>query len=134
MKKLQLCGVDVGGTFTDLIFFDSTTGLSVVKKVPSTPADQSIGAENGIILLQKMVPEFNLDVLVHGSTAGTNAILERKGAKTAFITTEGFEDIIEIGRQNRTDIYSLPPSRPQPLFHVTFDLVLKNEWGAMEQF
>ncbi|MFW9993434.1 MAG: hydantoinase/oxoprolinase family protein [Candidatus Odinarchaeota archaeon] len=111
---MQLCGVDVGGTFTDLIFFDSMTGEVVVKKVPSTPSDQSIGVEKGIEALRNHIPDFQLDILVHGTTVATNAILERKGVKTAFITTEGFKDIIDIGRQNRMDIYSLIPRRPVP--------------------
>ncbi|MHA2298729.1 MAG: hydantoinase/oxoprolinase family protein [Candidatus Hodarchaeales archaeon] len=112
---MRSCGVDVGGTFTDLVYLDSSTGEVVVKKVPSTPLDQTIGVKLGIETLQNQVFGFQLDVLVHGSTVATNAILERKVAKTAFITTEGFKDIIEIGRQNRTDIYNLLPSRPAPL-------------------
>lgn len=109
---MRLCGVDVGGTFTDLIYFNSDSGEIIVEKVPSTPTDQSIGVENGLNLLKRQFPDFNLDALVHGSTVGTNAILERKGARTAFITTKGFKDIIEIGRQNRLNIYDLNPKRP----------------------
>ena len=93
-------GVDVGGTFTDIIIADSK-GICVFK-VPSTPEDQSIGVSNGLSFVDS--PE-NVNFLVHGSTVATNAILERKGAKTALLTTKGFRDVLEIGRQSRESLY-----------------------------
>ena len=101
-------GIDVGGTFTDFVVLkdDQIT----VHKAPSTPADPSLAILNGIRDL-----EIDQAAFVHGSTVATNAILERKGARTALITTEGFEDVLEIGRQNRKDIYDLMMDRPEPL-------------------
>jgi len=111
VQHIRSCGIDVGGTFTDLIYFDSVSGNLELKKVQSTPADQSVGVIKGINELKSGIDGFNIDILVHGSTVATNAILERKGVRTAFITTRGFQDIIEIGRQNRKELYSLFPAR-----------------------
>jgi N-methylhydantoinase A len=104
-------GVDVGGTFTDLVGVGAS---GVVRaKVPSTPADQSrgvlaaldaCGAEPGAV-----------DALAHGMTVATNALLERRGARTALVTTEGFRDVIEIGRQARAALYDLTLHRPPAL-------------------
>ena len=109
MKRI---GIDVGGTFTDLIVVDDE-GNVILDKVSSTSTDQSIGVKNGLLKLGNSAR--NLDVFIHGSTVATNAILERKGAKTCLITTDGFLDVIEIGRQNRKNIYSLMPERTKPL-------------------
>ncbi len=101
-------GIDVGGTFTDFVVLKD--GQITVHKAPSTPADPSLAILNGIRRLGVDGAAF-----VHGSTVATNAILERKGARTSLITTEGFEDVLEIGRQNRKDIYDLMMDRPEPL-------------------
>ncbi|MFX0123470.1 MAG: hydantoinase/oxoprolinase family protein [Candidatus Hodarchaeota archaeon] len=106
---MKCLGIDIGGTFTDLIVVDSQRNCVLLKKVSSTPKDQSIGVKNGLNKLETTLD--NLDVVVHGTTVATNAILEHKGAKTALITTEGFSDIVEIGRQNRINLYSLYPKR-----------------------
>ena len=84
-------GIDVGGTFTDFVVLRD--GQITVHKAPSTPADPSLAILNGIRDLA-----IDQAAFVHGSTVATNAILERKGARTALITTEGFEDVLEIGR------------------------------------
>ncbi|MFX0062143.1 MAG: hydantoinase/oxoprolinase family protein [Candidatus Hermodarchaeota archaeon] len=113
---MSLLGIDVGGTFTDLIFYDVKRGMSVLK-VPSTPTDQSIGVMNAIQRAQKdfsVQPE-QLGRFLHGSTVATNAILERKGAKIALITTQGFRDVLEIGRQTRETLYDLYVERVPPL-------------------
>ncbi len=103
-----LAAVDVGGTFTDLIAV-SPRGIATLK-VPSTPENPERGVLDALALAGASgVP------LVHGSTVATNAILERKGARTAFVATEGFADIIEIGRQERPYLYRLNVSRPAPL-------------------
>ncbi|MGH2769137.1 MAG: hydantoinase/oxoprolinase N-terminal domain-containing protein, partial [Actinomycetota bacterium] len=94
-------GVDVGGTFTDLVAL--VRGKLITAKVPSTPHDQSHGVLHAI----ESAPLAVEDVIAfaHGTTVATNALLERRGARTALITTEGFRDVIEIGRQNRPSLY-----------------------------
>ncbi len=94
-------GVDTGGTFTDFVF--KAGDCWGVYKVLSTPSNPAIAVMEG---LSHVAGEKNKQV-IHGSTVATNAILERKGAKTALITNKGFEDIIEIGRQNRSWLYDL---------------------------
>jgi N-methylhydantoinase A len=101
-------GVDVGGTFTDVVAFDGETLIG--GKVPTT-ADQSIGVMNALANLE-MGPE---SLFLHGTTAGTNALLEGRGARVALVTSEGFEDLIEIGRQARPSLYDPFADRPVPL-------------------
>ncbi|WP_457640028.1 hydantoinase/oxoprolinase family protein [Persephonella sp.] len=101
-------GIDTGGTFTDFVY--SINGKWKVLKVLSTPADPSEAVLTGL----KKIKADRFDV-THGSTVATNAVLERKGAKTAFITNRGFEDIIYIGRQSRKRLYDLHYRRPKPL-------------------
>ncbi len=103
-------GVDTGGTFTDLVCFGSA-GLSV-HKVRSTPDDPSRAILHGIAELERTGDE--LDV-VHGSTVATNAVLERKGAQVALVTTAGFEDVVRIGRQTRRALYDLMQEDRRPL-------------------
>lgn len=102
-------GIDTGGTFTDFIALDGKRVRTL--KLLSTPSNPSLAILQG---LQELMDRRDCDIR-HGSTVATNALLERKGAITALITTAGFEDILEIGRQNRPKIYSLVPSRPDPL-------------------
>ena len=115
MKRCRL-GVDVGGTFTDLVMVDSEGRISYTK-VPSTPQDQGIGVLTGIEKIMKLyeVDPEGIDYLAHGTTVATNALLERRGAKTALLTTRGFKDVLLIGRQTRSDLYSLSPQKPAPL-------------------
>lgn len=108
-------GVDTGGTFTDCILVDDH-GLSVAK-VLSTPDNPARAVLQG---LRQLCPDLTGVNIVHGSTVATNALLERKGARTALITTQGFEDVLEIGRQTRPDLYDpfvtkLPPLVPARL-------------------
>lgn len=98
-------GVDVGGTFTDLIVVDPEAGLFRTAKVPSTSADQSIGMVAALERIGIPIPE--LDSLVHGTTVATNAVLERKGARCGLITTRGFRDVLELGRRTRPNAYGL---------------------------
>ena len=109
-------GVEIGGTFTDIVLVNDE-GLVLTHKVPSTPDDPSIGAVDGLvqILERAGVGIEVLDELFHGSTIATNTILERKGASTALLTTAGFEDVLMIGRQDKTRVYDLFYSKPQPL-------------------
>ena len=103
-----ITGIDVGGTFTDFALLKD--GHLVVHKLPSTPADpsQSILQGTGELGIKKAT-------FVHGSTVATNALLERKGGRTALVTTHGFEDVLEIGRQNRSQLYDLMLERPPAL-------------------
>jgi N-methylhydantoinase A len=104
-------GVDVGGTFTDLVFLDGTSGQLQVLKTPSTPSDQSEGILVGI---GRLSLETGLERIVHGTTVATNTALEGDGAKLAVVTTEGHRDVLVVGRGNRMAIYNIkaPPNRP----------------------
>ena len=103
-----LVGVDVGGTFTDFVVLQD--GYLRIHKAPTTPDDQSRAIADGFGDLDIQRAE-----VVHGMTVATNALLERRGAKTALLTTEGFADVLVIGRQNRPDIYHLHQERPDSL-------------------
>ncbi len=110
-------GVDIGGTFTDFVVFDEATGKLETFKRLSTPDDPSravIGffeePEHGTSRKSR-----GTTTVVHGSTVATNAVLERKGARTALLTSRGFKDLLAIGRQNRSHLYDLTAARPRPL-------------------
>src|ERR1700741_5523894 len=98
-------GVDVGGTFTDLLALDPDRGVFRVAKVPSTPEDQSIGFIAGLDELETDLAA--VAALVHGTTVATNAVLERKGARCGLITTAGFRDVLELGRRTRPNPYGM---------------------------
>jgi len=104
-------GVDVGGTFTDLVAI--VDGGLVTAKVPSVAGDEARGV--AAALAAAGVDADAVGVLAHGTTVATNALLERRGARTALVTTEGFRDVLEIGRQNRASLYDLTAHRPPPL-------------------
>ncbi|HEX4946095.1 MAG TPA: hydantoinase/oxoprolinase family protein, partial [Blastocatellia bacterium] len=105
-------GVDTGGTFTDFIAIQERRILSF--KVPSTPDNPARAILTGIERVCQELTRAPLEI-IHGTTVATNALLERKGARTALVTTAGFEDVIEIGRQARPDLYNLAVERPAPL-------------------
>jgi len=98
-------GVDVGGTFTDFLMLDSATGAFATAKVPTTVDDRAKGFLQGLEELG--VKPAEVDWLVHGTTAGTNAVLERNGARCGLITTRGFGDVLELGRRTRPNAYGL---------------------------
>ncbi|MBT8459752.1 MAG: hydantoinase/oxoprolinase family protein [Boseongicola sp.] len=101
----KMIGVDVGGTFTDVFVLDEASGKAVVSKVPTTRPDQSGGFLDGIA---RQVDELStVGVVVHGTTAGTNALLERKGAKIGIITTRGLRDVLEMRRRDRPRTWGL---------------------------
>ena len=105
-------GVDIGGTFTDLVV--SLNGTLRIHKLFSTPHDPAQAMLAGLTAISD--GRLNAVAQVaHGSTVATNAILERKGARSALITTAGFRDILSIGRQNRPDLYALQPKVPPPI-------------------
>jgi N-methylhydantoinase A len=105
-------GVDIGGTFTDFVLLDDAGQVRLHKRL-STPADPAQAVLAGVAFLN--LPADPAALVVHGSTIATNALLERHGARTALLTTAGFADVLEIGRQNRPDLYALVPERPAPL-------------------
>ena len=99
-----IVGVDVGGTFTDIFAINPKTGEIKTAKTPSTPADQSVGFLNGLSAISDLQ---SIDAVVHGTTVGTNALLERKGARTGLITSEGFRDVLEMRRRDRPRTWGL---------------------------
>ena len=105
-------GVDVGGTFTDFFLVDEATGETRTHKVASTPDDPSRAILEGLATL---VPAGGLAFLAHGTTVATNALIQRRGGKVALVTTAGFKDLLEIGRQTRPKIYDLKADHPEPL-------------------
>src|SRR2546425_6856817 len=102
-------GVDVGGTFTDLVAL-ADNGEIAVRKVVTTPHDPGVGMFRAIELLSAPV-----DILVHGTTIATNALLERRGARVVLVTTRGFEDLLWLRRQDRVALYDLAKHHPEPL-------------------
>ena len=103
-------GVDTGGTFTDFVRLDSS-GL-VVFKLRSTPDDASRAILEGVAHLTEGASDYEV---VHGSTVATNAVLERRGARVALVATEGFEDVVRIGRQTRPELYNIFVPAPRAI-------------------
>lgn len=110
-------GVDIGGTFTDLVVVDEATGAVRVGKVLTTPKDPAHGVEHGVqaLLEEARLRPGEVRAVVHGTTLATNALIERKGARTALLTTAGFRDVVEIGHEGRYDMYDLFIDPPPPL-------------------
>lgn len=110
-------GCDIGGTFTDFVLLNDTTGEIKTGKCLTTPQDPSDAVEEGVRVLEATTPDFvgRLDELIHGTTLVINSIIERKGAKTGLITTKGFRDILEIGREIRYAPYDIFAEFPKPL-------------------
>lgn len=111
---MHLIGVDVGGTFTDLIYTDTGSNETAIHKVPTTPDDPSVGAIAGIEALCKRleIDPSVIDHVLHGTTIATNAVLEYKGARTGIVTNEGYRDILHIGRHQRPLNYSIMQDIP----------------------
>jgi len=116
-SKTLRAGVDIGGTFTDLILVDDLTGRFVISKTLTTPQDPSLAIETTLLDAATHAGDSiqQIGTIVHGTTLVTNALIERKGDRTALITTEGFRDSVEIGRENRYDLYDLMIELPKPL-------------------
>ncbi len=110
-------GCDIGGTFTDFVLVNDETGELQINKCLTTPADPSDAVEQGIQELLERIPGFmpHIDEIIHGTTLVINAILERKGAKAGLITTKGFRDVLELGRELRYDAYDIFAEYPLPL-------------------
>jgi len=109
-KVFDRLGVDTGGTFTDFVWLDGDGRWQIHKEL-STPSNPAAAVVAGI--QQRQIGP--AAAVIHGSTVATNALLERRGARTALVTTKGFADILAIGRQNRPDLYALVPQKPPPL-------------------
>ncbi|MCF8076945.1 MAG: hydantoinase/oxoprolinase family protein [Desulfotignum sp.] len=126
-------GCDIGGTFTDFVLVNNKTGEFHTNKCLTTPSDPSDAIEQGIRELTEILPGFvdNVEEIIHGTTLVINAIIERKGARTALITTKGFKDVLELGREKRYDAYDIFSEYPEPIIprpdrfevdeRVTFD-------------
>ncbi len=114
---MRVLGIDVGGTFTDLILVDTNTGEETIHKLATTPSQQEKSVIQGIeeLLNRISMSPSEIDIIIHGTTVATNAMIERKGARVCLVTTRGIEDVLEIGRQNREEIYDLFARRPGPL-------------------
>ena len=110
-------GVDIGGTFTDVVMLDPRSGRLVNEKVLTTPDDPAEGVLNGVqrILSNEGTAPGDVQSIIHGTTLVANALIERKGARTALVTTKGFRDVLEIGRELRYSIYDLFIDMPEPL-------------------
>ena len=118
-------GVDVGGTFTDLVAV--VDGELVSAKVPSVPGEEARGI--AAALAAAGVEAGAVGVLAHGTTVATNALLERRGARTALVTTEGFRDVIEIGRQDRASLYDLTAHKPASLVSRELRITVRERMG-----
>ena len=119
-------GVDVGGTFTDLVLYNTETNQLEFAKTPSTPDDLTMGIKKGV---QELIERLKLhprevSFFAHGTTVATNTLLERKGARMALVTTEGFRDVLEVGRQDRPHLYDWRKRRSEPLVprHLRFEV------------
>ena len=121
-------GIDIGGTFTDFVVYSFSEQTLQRMKVLSTPLDPSDAVLQGLAKF----PQLMSRQIVHGSTVATNAILERKGARTALITTKGFRDVLIIGRQDRPELYDLFPSIPPLLVprEWTFEITERVDYGG----
>src|SRR6266851_9845161 len=110
-------GVDIGGTFTDLVWVDDATGAVKVGKLLTTPKDPSQAVEQGVVTLLSDAGAAAAEVrsVIHGTTLATNALIERKGARTGLLTTAGFRDAVEIGHEGRYDMYDIFIDSPAPL-------------------
>ena len=116
MSRYSL-GIDIGGTFTDIVVYDHDSGAQLSRKELTTHGDPSQGVMSGLV---KLIREDGVDAgaigrVVHATTLFTNALIERKGAVAGLITTEGFRDVLEIGRERKYELYDLDITRPPPL-------------------
>ena len=112
-----MMGIDIGGTFTDVVMLNEQTGEVFNGKLLSTPKDLSEGVTTIFrrMLAETAIEPGDITTAIHGTTVATNAIIERKGAKTALLTTQGFRDVLEIGRELRYSLYDLYLQMPEPL-------------------
>src|SRR5882757_6395110 len=127
---MKTLGIDVGGTFTDIVLADTATGAVAIHKVSTTPHDPSVGVMQGILAIcaTNGVPVADIAYVMHGTTTATNAVLENKGARTGLVTNEGFRDILHIARHQRVEHYSIMQELPwqnRPLVQRRYRKVVK---------
>ena len=132
---MKTIGVDVGGTFTDIVYCDLDTGQVAIHKVSTTPDDPSRAIIQGIaeICRDNGVEAGDIDYVLHGTTTATNAVLEHKGARAGMLTNEGFRDIIHIARHQRAEHYSIMQELPwqnRPLVKRRHRKVVKGRLAA----
>ena len=108
-------GVDIGGTFTDAVLMNSETGDILFSKVSTTPSEPSLGFMNAVTQVTKQIENLSVEHIIHATTIATNAIIEGKVARTAFVTTRGFRDILELQRQIKPKLYDVFFDKPRPL-------------------
>jgi len=123
-------GVDIGGTFTDLVFYDEEADSLVVEKVPTTPAQPEQGCIDAVRRAVSPTALRKTAHFLHGTTVGLNALLERKGARVGLLVTDGFRDVLEIGRGSRVDAYNLLWAPPAPLVARRFRLPVRERVHA----
>jgi N-methylhydantoinase A len=112
-KPMKRIGVDIGGTFTDIVYIDDDTRQIIVNKARTTPDDIGQGVMDAVAKLRVNMSEVAL--FIHGTTAGINAVVQRKGAKVGLITTKGFTDVLEMARGNKKELYDYMWKKPKPL-------------------
>lgn len=136
--KCYRLGCDIGGTFTDFVLLNDMTGELTVHKCLTTPEDPSDAVESGIKALQTKHPDYvaKLDEIIHGTTLVINAIIERKGANTGLITTKGFRDVLELGRESRYAVYDVFCQYPKPLiprrYRLEVDERIRSDGSVMK--
>ena len=110
-------GIDIGGTFTDIVIYDTNTGRQASHKELTTHGEPARGVMTGIerVLAQQAIAPAEIGRVVHATTLFTNALIERKGAKTGLLTTRGFRDTLEIGRERKYELYDIKIIKPAPL-------------------
>src|SRR5689334_17357052 len=120
-RRVRLA-VDIGGTVTDLVAVDTASGQAVRPKADTTPGQLSGGVLTALATSE--VPAGSIAAFIHGTTVVINAVTERRGARTALVTTRGFRDVLEIGRANRPDLYNLTYAKPVPFVprHLRFEV------------
>ena len=124
-------GIDIGGTFTDVVALDLRSGRYETAKVLTTPENPQIGATNGVDkILKKIGDPKQIKRLIHATTLFSNALIERKGAKTGLITTMGFKDTLQLGRERKYDIYDLFLTYPSPLVPKDLRYEVKERIGS----
>ena len=116
-ERSHRVGIDIGGTFTDLVLIDDATGERAIGKFLTTPDDPSEAVEEGLrgLLEREEVDSSQLNTIIHGTTLVTNALIERRGAPTALLTTDGFRDAVAIGTEHRYDMYDIFLEKPEAL-------------------
>ncbi len=116
-NREYLLGVDIGGTFTDFVLYHIPSGRVWLEKRLTTPDQPERAVNEGLasLMQEAQVRGENLDMVIHGTTLITNALIERKGAKTALLATDGYRDVLEIGTEMRYDSYDPFLEKPEPL-------------------